>query len=52
MGWKVIISPSAEFDLENIVTYIARHNQEAAIRLGDALIARSGLGFRIFVNFC
>jgi toxin ParE1/3/4 len=41
MGRKVIISPSAESDLSDIVAYIARHNQQAAIRLGNALIARS-----------
>ncbi len=41
MGWKIIIGPSAEADLQDIVTYIARHNSEAAARLGYALIARA-----------
>jgi plasmid stabilization system protein ParE len=41
MGWKVIIGPSAEMDLRDIVTYIARHNPDAAARLGYALIARA-----------
>jgi toxin ParE1/3/4 len=41
MGWKVIISPSALGDLEDIVRYIARHNSEAAERMGYALIARA-----------
>jgi plasmid stabilization system protein ParE len=41
MGWKVIIGPSAEADLQDIVTYIARHNSEAAARIGFALIARA-----------
>lgn len=41
MGWKVIISHSAQADLEDIVRYVARHNPEAAARLGYALIARA-----------
>ena len=41
MGWKVIIAPSAEADLEDIVRYIARHHQDAAARMGYALIARA-----------
>ena len=41
MGWKVIIAPSAEADLEDIVRYIARHNPDAAARMGYALIARA-----------
>lgn len=41
MGWKVIIAPSAEADLEDIVRYIAGHNPEAAVRMGYALIARA-----------
>lgn len=41
MGWKVILSPSALADLEDIVRYIARHNPEAAARMGNALIARA-----------
>jgi plasmid stabilization system protein ParE len=43
MGWKVILSPSSESDLEDIVSYIARHNPDAALRLGNALIARAEL---------
>ncbi|MCU0772231.1 MAG: type II toxin-antitoxin system RelE/ParE family toxin [Verrucomicrobia bacterium] len=41
MGWKVIVSPSALADLEDIVRYIARHNPDAAARMGHALIARA-----------
>jgi plasmid stabilization system protein ParE len=41
MGRKVIISPSAQSDLSDIVVYIARHNQDAATRLGHALIERA-----------
>jgi toxin ParE1/3/4 len=43
MGWKVIVAPSAESDLEDIVSYIARHNQDAAIRVGNGLISRTEL---------
>ena len=43
MGWKVVVSPHADSDLENIVTYIARHNSQAAARVGYALIARAEL---------
>jgi toxin ParE1/3/4 len=41
MGWKVVISPSAQADLEDIVRYIAQHNAGAAERMGYALIARA-----------
>jgi plasmid stabilization system protein ParE len=41
MGWKVILAPSAESDLRDIVSYIARHNPDAAVRLGTALIVRA-----------
>ena len=41
MGWKVIIAPSAQADLEDIVRYIARHNPDAAARMGYGLIARA-----------
>jgi plasmid stabilization system protein ParE len=41
MGWKVIIAPSAQADLEDIVRYIARHNPDAAVRMGNGLIARA-----------
>jgi plasmid stabilization system protein ParE len=38
MGWKVIIAPSAQADLVDIVRYAARHNSDAAARLGYELI--------------
>ena len=41
MGWKVIIAPSAESDLRDIVSYVARHNADAAVRLGNSLIVRA-----------
>src|ERR1043166_7771625 len=41
MGWKVIIAPSAESDLCDIVSFIARHNRDAAVKMGEALIARA-----------
>lgn len=41
MGWHVIIAPSAEGDLADIVRYIARHNSDAAARLGYELITRA-----------
>ncbi len=41
MGRKVILSPSAQSDLSDIVSYVAQHNQDAAVRLGDALITRA-----------
>lgn len=41
MGRKVIIAPSAESDLREIVSYIARHNPDAALRMGNALIRRT-----------
>jgi toxin ParE1/3/4 len=41
MGWKVIIAPSAQADLAGIVRYIARHNPDAAARLGYELITRA-----------
>jgi plasmid stabilization system protein ParE len=41
MGRKVIISPSGESDLSDIVAYVARHNPDAAVRLGMVLIARA-----------
>lgn len=43
MGWKVVVSPRADSDLENIVIYIARHNTDAAARVGYGLIARAEL---------
>jgi len=41
MGWQVIIAPSARADLEDIVRYVARHNSDAAARLGYELITRA-----------
>ena len=41
MGWKVIISPSARGDLADIVSYIARHNADAAARIGYELVAKA-----------
>lgn len=40
MGWQVIIAPSAQADLAEIVRYIAQHNSDAAARLGYELITR------------
>ena len=41
MGWQVIIAPSAQKDLADIVRYIAQHNSDAAARLGFELITRA-----------
>jgi toxin ParE1/3/4 len=41
MGWQVIIAPSAQTDLADIVRYIAQHNSDAAARLGFELINRA-----------
>lgn len=41
MGWKVIISPSAQADLADVVRYVAQHNSDAAARLGFELITRA-----------
>jgi len=41
MGWQVIIAPSAQSDLVDIVRYIARHNSDAAARLGYELSTRA-----------
>jgi toxin ParE1/3/4 len=41
MGWQVIISPSAQSDLADIVRYISRRNPDAAARLGYELITRT-----------
>ena len=41
MGWQVIIAPSAQTDLADIVHYIAQHNSDAAARLGFELITRA-----------
>ena len=41
MGWKIIIAPSAQSDLAEIVRYIAQHNSDAAARLGYELITRA-----------
>lgn len=47
MGWQVIIAPSAQADLADIVRYIARHNSDAAARLGYQLVTRT----EILINF-
>jgi toxin ParE1/3/4 len=41
MGWKIIIAPSAQTDLADIVRYVARHDSDAAARLGYELITRT-----------
>jgi len=41
MGWQVIIAPSAQTDLADIVRYVAQHNSNAAARLGYELITRA-----------
>jgi toxin ParE1/3/4 len=41
MGWQVIIAPSAQTDLADIVRYIAQYNSDAAARLGYELITRA-----------
>ena len=41
MGWKVIIAPSAQADLADIVRYVAKRNSDAAARLGYELITRA-----------
>ena len=41
MGWKIIIAPSAQADLEDIVRYVALHDSNAAARLGYELITRA-----------
>jgi toxin ParE1/3/4 len=41
MGWKITIAPSAQTDLEDIVRYVARHDSNAAARLGHELITRA-----------
>jgi toxin ParE1/3/4 len=41
MGWNVIIAPSAQADLADIVRFVARRNSDAAVRLGYELITRA-----------
>lgn len=41
MGWQVIIAPSAQADQADIIRYVARHNSDAAVRLGYELITRA-----------
>ena len=40
MGCKIIFSPQAIADLEEVVRYIAEENPDAAVRVGNALIDR------------
>ncbi len=47
MGWKVIIAPSAQSDLADIVRYIAQHNSDTAIRLGYELFASCRYGAKL-----
>lgn len=37
----MIIAPSAQTDLEDVVRYVARHDPDAAARLGYELITRA-----------
>ena len=41
MGWQIIIAPSAEADIADIVRYISQHNPDAAARMGYELITRT-----------
>jgi len=41
MDWKIIIAPSAQADLADIVRYVAQHNSDAAARLGYELITHT-----------
>lgn len=38
MAFKVVFSPTSIRDLAESVSYIARHNAEAAARIGDGMI--------------
>jgi plasmid stabilization system protein ParE len=38
MGWKIALNERAESDLEQVVTFLARKNPEAARRLGLELV--------------
>jgi plasmid stabilization system protein ParE len=38
MDYRVIFSPVSIRDLADSISYIARHDAEAAIRIGDGLI--------------
>lgn len=40
MGGKIIFSPQAIADLESAVRFIAKHDPDAAVRAGNALIDR------------
>jgi plasmid stabilization system protein ParE len=48
MGWKIIIAPSAQANLADLVRYVAQHNSDAAARLGYELITRA----EHLANFC
>lgn len=41
MGRQVIIAPSARANLADIVRYVARHNSDAAARLGYESVTRA-----------
>jgi len=47
MDLKVVISQPAIDDLKSIVSYIAQHNRDAAMRMGEELIRRT----RILARF-
>lgn len=38
MSFRVVFAPTAIKDLSESVSYIARHDSEAAIRIGDGMI--------------
>lgn len=38
MGWRVALTPEAEADFRDIVSFIAAASPSAAIRMGEALI--------------
>ena len=41
MGFKVLIADSALADLKEIVEFVAEDNREAAIRVGEKLVAQA-----------
>lgn len=43
MDFEVVISQPAIEDLQSIVSYIAAHNSNAALRMGNELIRRTGI---------
>ncbi len=49
MGWQVIIAPSAQTDLAEIVRYIARHNSDVKINPFELWITRQDTCQRILL---